>query len=526
MIHQKQKRERPTLLTIAAILRTHWAIATVLMMLIPFLLFLANPVFTHDTASWFENSYSFYMNGYTGFQFRNILFSYILAIPLFLKLPPAQFILILSGLSFIATILLLYKINLRFSGRGVAALTSLIFALTFIFLRHATQIWSDILTMFFVMLTLFSALQVILDKRREFLIGLYFFASCAISLRYNTVFIAPALLYVLILHRRAWRFHLAGIVLAIIPYIPQLIFNLEHIESLLGLSYSVTQPTLSIRYFFYEEVQGYHFQILHYIKYLFFHYNGICILFTPFLFWGCIVSFRRLSGECALFLLLFTVGFLFLLSFFVAFDTRYAIPALLPCFIWLCLGLQQAYRVLKPLWAKRALTLYLVFSIYFLFEFDFHALQSIRELHNTRSKVLSMLNPFVDDLTVVIGEAGDGEAYYNPLIRSVAYAQEPIYGKITRAREFNPNRHYLASKFLYLGAETRWNMAGDQETFPFLRKSGYSTTELARLRSGQIQELTLYPLLRLLQMQHYIPSETWIIYELNDIGDGDYRERE
>ena len=237
----------------------------------------------------------------------------------------------------------------------------------------------------------------------------YISAAIAVSLRYANALYLIAFLYFIWTTRAHYKYHIIAILFSIIPLIPQIIFNFNYLDNIYSLSYAAVHPTLSFKYFFLE-LKGHNFQILSYLKFLFFDFRGILFVFTPFCIYGMIKSFKSLDKKLAVYFVLFFGSILILLSFYAYFSNRYIMPALIPCFIWLNIGLYHLYHKIKS-WEGNWTKVYiisLVLLAYGLFDLNFQVVQSSRALHETREQFFTKVNDLIDDGDVIISN----ERYY------------------------------------------------------------------------------------------------------------------
>ena len=482
---------------------------------------LSDRIVSSDAADLFRNSVNLFESGSTGYQFRNILFSYILAVPLFLSIDVTGFALFLSLLSVIACTTIIYSIVYPKTGGTIAAFSAAAFILSFPVLRYATQVNSDIPALALIAGTLYCS-WLVLDKNKIRAIPLvYFFGSFSVSLRYGSVFIAPALLYFFWVTKKRYLFHLAGIVLGVIPIIPQLIYNSHYLSSIYSISYSELQPTLALRHFFQESNQGLHFQLLHYIKNTHFSFRGIPVYFLPLTITGIVESFGRFSPFYSRFLIIFHLAFLILLSFFAGFENRYALGALLPCFIWLALGTDRLYSLVKKSSTRKIVFLtWITGGLYCSFEIGFHIIQSSRAIHQARFDIIEKTTALLNSSDIVCTELDNN--YCHPRIKTASFNRKKInyYPFYDTLRTIEP--HLAGGSFYCIFPTSRWLSEGQ------VRHSGVNTVTPARFTavtivdscsSGDITELGFYRLLRILHREHMIPRENWLLVRMDPSAD-------
>ena len=157
--------------------------------------FLADPTLQADSSEWLVTASKLYLTGDTGFQHRNILFSYLLALPMVLGSDPIRFGVAFSAISFLLSAYLLYRINARFVPPLVAAYVSLLFVVSYAFLRYGTQVFTDVPAFACVACTVFFHFRYLESRKPADLLLSYFGAGAAVSLRYAGAFFFAAFLY-------------------------------------------------------------------------------------------------------------------------------------------------------------------------------------------------------------------------------------------------------------------------------------------------------------------------------------------
>ncbi len=234
----------------------YWPLLGVLALGVALLFLLADTTLQGDPYEWLRTARTLVETGQTGFQHRNILYSYVLAIPLDLNLDPILFGLIVSGLSLLVSAALLYKINLLHSTPVLAGYASLVFVLSYPFLRYASQVFSDIPAIMFIVAMVYFHFRFYRDRKPVNLVLGYLMASFAISMRYASGFFFLAFLYYVWITRRDYRWHLMGVLVAVIPYIPQLIYNIQQLGNPLAISYAAQHPIFGLQFFFQVSAAG------------------------------------------------------------------------------------------------------------------------------------------------------------------------------------------------------------------------------------------------------------------------------
>lgn len=470
---------------------------------------LADKTVNTDIESWLETAQKLYATGDTGWQHRNILYSYIATLPLFLGFDSAIFFgLIFSAVSLLLSSFFIYKLNLPYSSPIIAAYVSLLFIISYPFLRYGSRAYTDIPSVLFLVMMVYFQFKFWHKPKPLYLCMAYFMASTAISLRYACAFILPAFLYYVWITKKYYKWHLLGMALTVIPYMPQLLYNINYLGAPIASSYDAARdyPTFSWRYFIEEKHSGYYFQILLYLQFLFLDFRGLFVLLTPICIFGMVKSFKRIDSRLALYLLLFFGFYIFLLSFYFWFINRYAIPALIPCFIWLAIGIAEIYQLLK----YRQPSLKLLFSVallllaYGIFEISFQLIQSSRSLQLAQEKVFTDLNQFVDEGDVVFARFNAARF----LAKKVEIVQTEAITPEMIEKYQRPNRHLYT-----VLTERRYTSEGENLHLSVEAIQPH-LVPLHTVKSADVIELVIYRLLRLVNREKLIPSEEWVIYKI------------
>ncbi len=471
-------------------------------------LLLADPTLQADPADWMATARNLVQQGDTGFQHRNILFAYVLALPMALGMNPVWFGVAFSGLSLLISAFLLYRISIRFVSTGFAAYTSLLFIFSWPFLRYGTQVFTDVPAVACLMAMVFFHFRY-LDHRQpgDLLLG-DFAAGLAVSLRYASAFTLIAFLYFLWITRRAYKWHLLGVSIALVPYLPQLLFNVRHLGHPLALSYAAMHPILNWSYFREEFGNGVRYQLLHYIRYLFFDFRGLFAVLTPFCVWGAMRSGQVIGRPKNAYLGSFFAGYLGFLSFYSFFSNRYLMPALIPCFIWLAVGIARLDARLSPgSFARRfgyPAVLFLV--AYGIFDVNVQLVQSSRTLHITRTRVIEALDGIARDQDFVVTP---------PNMQGYVLRQARVHYEVIGVSTLVPadlarlegrRAYVLWAPRLWIAEGANWNLSVDA-----VRER---LTPVKTMRSPAIIELLLFRFLRLVGRESFIPSEEWVIFQV------------
>ncbi len=478
--------------------------------------YLFDTIFPFDASSWFENAVNLYENGETGAQFRNILYSYFLLFSLFFKIDPTCFGLFLSQFSLLICAFFLYLINSSYSNKKVASVISLIFILSLPLLRYSTQILSDIPAVLFITITIYFTVNVLDGKKLSHIPLVYLFASMSISLRYASIFYFPAFVYFIWITKKSFRHHLLGIVLAIFPFIPQVIYNVHYLNHSYSISYSAHQPTLGIQYFFQELQWGYRLQIFQYLKLMLFHFRGIIILFLPMVAVGFYYFQKDGNRRVATYLNIFFISFLSLLSFFVAFANRYAIPALIPCFIWFNVGMDRLYaRAEKDPIKKVLYYLWICFALYINFEISFNLVQSSRAVHKARYEIVTTLNTLLVAGDLLITELD--LALYDSRVKSISIKNKMVIVEKRFETALIDSVLSEGNAVYIVHPESRWYAEGKNVIGNLLQDTHYRYNKVSTVKSAVIAELLLYKVVRRLNKSNNIPEEKWVLYRLSCI---------
>ena len=485
---------------------SHLPIILVILVVLLLLIFLSDRTLQADSSEWLESARRLAATGDTGFQHRNILFSYVLALPLLLGMDPVLFGLVFCGLSLLVSVYLLYRINLAHVSPSLSAYVSLLFAISYALLRYATQVFTDIPTVVFVMAMVYFQFQFLDNRKPLHLVLAYFFASAAVSMRYASAFFVFAFLYHAWITRRDWKWHLLGIVAAVVPFIPQLIYNVRHLGGPFVISYAASHPIFGLEYFFEDLQAGQRYQLLAYLRFLLLDFRGLFALLTPVSLIGAVLSFRRMRTSRAVYLMLFFFSFVLLLSFYAYFSNRYLIPVLIPCFIWLAVGLGEAQRWL---WGRKAMwrivwILALAALAYGMFEISFQVIQSSRAVHEARDTAYSELNQFVRDGDVVITLSGQVNS-----VRRLSTRQTEVVGP--DALTLDLLRQYEGRGVYVVWTPTR--LASEGGSWSLSIDAVRDRLEpVHAVQTKKVVELLFYRTLRLIHKESLIPAEEWIIY--------------
>lgn len=473
-------------------------------------IFLFDRTLQGDAYSWLQTSYKLYETGETGFQARNILYSYILSIPLFLNIDPINFGLIISGISVILAAIVLYHINQRYASKNFAAFTSFLFIFSYPVLRYGTMLFTDISALFFLLISVFFTIKFYKNNKITYLFIIYISASIAVSLRYASAFYLIAFLYFIWTTRKYYIYHIIGFLLAFFPFIPQIIYNINYLENVYSLSYTAAHPTLSLEYFILG-LKGHNFQILSYLKFIFFDFRGILFVFTPFCLYGMIKSFKSLDKKMAVYFVLFFGSILILLSFYAYFSNRYIIPALIPCFIWLNIGLYELYNKIK-LWKIGWVRIYifsLVLSAYVLFDLNFQVVQSSRALHESREQFFTKVNDFIEEGDIIISNENN---YITRFVTKKIVLLKPYQLNDEMFNKYSKKNFYLLKTDKKFSSEDGWNNNINDNKI----EATFSKIYTSKMKP--IKELLLYKILKIIKLKKIIPFEEWHIIKLeNDL---------
>jgi hypothetical protein len=450
--------------------------------------------------------------GKTGYQHRNILYGYVLAVPLLLGTDATTFALILATLSVLITSFLLSRIIEFHCTAFFAFLSVLALVLSLPVLRYATQVNSDIPALMLIMGTIYCVWLALERDRTEAIPWAYAFAALSISLRYASAVSFPAFLFFMWHTRKRYAAHGAGLALCGIPFIPQMMYNVHYLKSVYGISYAAQQPVMGLEYFL-KDTDGVRVQLLHYIKDLLFTNQGVFVLFLPLVVLGLVRSFTVMKGKFALYLLVFEVSFLVVLSFFASFSFRYALGALLPCFIWLAVGMKTIDDRLRRDGARKTVFYaWVVLALYYNFEIGFQVARSSRAIHEARYAMVEKINALVKNGDIVLCPIADSP--YDPRIKSLSLRNGLVrrigsFDSLTALENGSPSGDvYCAYPALRWFSDGRH---GHGDVGAFLRDSSAAFEEIASVASARAFDLSLYTLLRLFHKETMIPGEKWIL---------------
>lgn len=475
------------------------------------LLFLADRTLQVDMYGWMSTAHKIYATGGPDAQHRNILFSYILSVPFYLQWDPVVFGLAVCGTALTAATVFLYALTLRCTGRRVAAYGSLVFILSYPLLRYSSQVFTDIVALACLMAAFLCQLKFLENRKPAALLAGYFLISLAVSLRYANAFFLPAFIYFLWLSRKQIAWHLAGAAIAVLPYWPQLLFNLDTYGSVFTLSYSSSAafPVMSWKYFLQELNKGYHLQFFHYLRYLFLDFRGLFFLLSPLCLLGFFYAGEYMGKTAARYLALLFFSYLLVLSFYWFFSIRYAIPALIPCFVWLAIGIARLTSAVRSRggFLKAALVLFLAVNAYLMLELSFQVIQSSRANHEIREALFRHLGGLMREGDIVLTNEEYLASRFLPAGAQIMdrKGQEPI-GR-DGWRGFAGRTLYLVApqkRFVSEGATGKWDLAVESLP-PWMER-------IAHREAGPVRELALFPVLRRLGLDGHIPLEKWDLY--------------
>ena len=469
---------------------------------------LADPTLQADSSEWMVTARNLYLTGDTGFQHRNILFSYLLALPLVLGSDPIRFGVAFSAISYLLSAYLLYRINARFVAPLFAAYVSLLFIVSYPFLRYGTQVFTDVPAFACVICTVFFHFRYLESRKPLDLLLSYFWAGAAVSLRYAGAFFFTAFLYTIWATRKAYRWHLLGVLVALIPYIPQLLFNINYLHNPIAFSYAAKHPILSLQFFRQEMGNGIHWQLLHYVRYLFFDFRGLFVVLTPVCVLGAVRSFRKIGRPMSIYLVLFFATFIACLAFYAFFSNRYVMPALIPCFVWVAIGIERLGERLT-LRSRTWRTLYLVALIlvaYGMFEISFQLVQSSRAMHVTRATLLRDLGDIVKDGDVVVTL---------PSMKESVVRLTPRQVEAVGVSSLTPEMlaHYAGRDVYVVWTPKQWASEGAASSLS-VDAVRDRLVPVRTLQSPAVVELLLYRLLRQLGLEQLIPAEEWVVFKV------------
>jgi hypothetical protein len=195
-----------------------------------------------------------------------------------------------------------------------------------------------------------------------------------------------------------------------------------------------------------------------------------------------------------------------LLPFYSYFSNRYAIPALLPCFIWLPIGIAELLRLIErraPAWRPWAL-LALVVIAYSMFEISFQVIDSSRRLHELRERVYTDLGEIIEERDAVYTLAS-----LTDLARRLQSPRPRVFG----VEELTPdlldqwddrNVYVVWTPQLATSEGGSWRLS--------IERVRDRLEVVYSARSGAGIELLLFRGLRLAGLGRLIPHEEWHIF--------------
>jgi hypothetical protein len=470
--------------------------------------FLADRTLQADPSEWMATARKLHLTGDTGLQHRNILFAYVLALPMFLGSDPIWFGVAFSGISFILTALLLYRINIRHVSPSIAAYTSLLFIVSYGFLRYGAQVFTDSPTILCLTTMIFFQFRFLESRKPADLLLSYFAAGAAVSLRYASAFFFVPFLYYVWATRAAYRWHLLGILVALIPYVPQLMFNVTYLHNPLAVSYAAKHPILAWHFFRQEMGNGIQWQLVQYVRYFLFDFRGLFVVLTPICVLGAVRSWRRIARPMNVYLVFFVLSFVAFLAFYAFFSNRYILPALIPCFIWLPIGIEHLGR-LVPQGSRAWRTVYLAalaLIAYGMFELSFQLVQSSRAMHEGRVALIQDLSEIVNDGDVVITL---------PSMRESVVRLGPKDIAAVGLTTLTPDdlAQFAGRQTYVLWTPKQWTSEGSEPSLA-INAVRDRLTPVQTLKSPDVVELLLYRLLRKMGLAKLIPAEEWVIFRV------------
>jgi hypothetical protein len=274
----------------------------------------------------------------------------------------------------------------------------------------------------------------------------------------------------------------------------------------IAVSYTAEHPIFGIQFFFKDLGSGREFQLPGYLRYMFLDFRGLFVLLTPVAVFGAVRSFRVLRPPLATYLVLYLACFMLLLPFYSYFSNRYAIPALLPCFIWLPIGIAELLRLIErraPAWRPWAL-LALVVIAYSMFEISFQVIDSSRRLHELRERVYTDLGEIIEERDAVYTLAS-----LTDLARRLQSPRPRVFG----VEELTPdlldqwddrNVYVVWTPQLATSEGGSWRLS--------IERVRDRLAVVYSARSGAGIELLLFRGLRLAGLEWLIPHEEWFIF--------------
>ncbi len=245
-----------------------------------------------------------------------------------------------------------------------------------------------------------------------------------------------------------------------------------------------------------------------YLRYMFFDFRGLFVLLTPLAALGAVRAFRVMPRPLAVYLVLYLVSFVVLLPFYSYFSNRYAIPALIPCFVWLPLGINWVSEWLRrrPAIWRWSYLLALVVIAYGMFEISFQIIGSSRDLHQLRARVFEeALGNYV--------KSGDA-VYTLPSVAPFIQRVEGARPKALEAKELTPamlDKYSDRNVFVVWTPELATSEGGSWRLS--IAQVQDRLVQVYETRSDKPRELLLYRVLRLIGASDIIPAEEWYIFQ-------------
>jgi hypothetical protein len=302
-----------------------------------------------------------------------------------------------------------------------------------------------------------------------------------------------------------------GVALAVIPYVPQLIYNMRYLGGAFSVSYTSVHPIFGWQFFFKDLGSGHEWQLPGYLRYMFLDFRGLFALLTPAALVGALHARRFLGRPLALYLILFILSFIVLLPFYSYFSNRYAIPAIIPCFVWLPLG----FDVIGRWWARRrprrvawlAYVVALALIAYSMFEISFQVIASSRALHELRERVFAQLDRFIQEGDVVYTIDSVQPFALRGAVRPQAIGAAELTPAMLAQRPGRP-AYVVWTPDLVTSEGGSWQLS--------IRQVRDRLTPIYQDRIAAVPELLLYRTLRALGRSAAIPFEEWTIFQVAD----------
>ena len=229
---------------------------------------------------------------------------------------------------------------------------------------------------------------------------------------------------------------------------------------------------------------------------------------TPVCVLGAVRSFRKIGRPMSIYLVLFFITFIVCLAFYAFFSNRYIMPVLIPCLVWVAIGIERLGEQLT-LRSRTGRTFFLVALIlvaYGMFEISFQLVQSSRAMHVTRATLLRDLGDIVKDGDVVVTLPSMNES----VVRLTPRQVEDV-GVSSLTPEMLAQ--YAGRDVYVVWTPKQWASEGAASSLS-VDAVRDRLVPVRTLKTPAVVELLLYRLLRRFGLERLIPAEEWVVFKV------------